>query len=333
MKWIKHILKKIIHTPIIKEESGFTLVEAVASVAILGMVVTPIALIFQGALMTSVDTRVKFQSNQLAQQYVETVKGMTYESIQDLDRALDLSGGLLTEEMMDTFYLDKPVSGQEVHMDLSVKDTEVKEAFGTDADRNPDYMNPELASVEGYEATATIAHSYDILLYLDSRMTTSTYVFDQAHPFGVTELEDVDRIGNTATNRDIHIEYNEGSGASVRDYKVEVDTIKTYSMTDPLAVESSIVIVCDDPSPGDIGNHTELTVTNNTDDILQVFIYESTGNTIDVDFPTDNMSGTVIVKDGLKMVSIPAYRLYEFHVDIVADGETISNLTTTFLSE
>ncbi len=317
----------------IHEESGFTLVEAIVSVAILGMVVTPIALIFQGALVSSIDTRVKFQSNQLAQQYVESVKGMTYETLQELDDALELNGGILSEKMMDTFYLDKPVSGQDVHMELDLKDREVNPEFGTESVRNADYMNPELASAEGYEATATIAHSYDILLYLDSRMTTSTYVFDKKHPYGIAELEDVPHIGDTAMDRNIYIEYNEGRGASVRDYKVKVDTLKTYSITDALAVESSIVIVCDDPSSGTIANHTELTVSNNTEDTLQVFIYESTGNTIDVDFPTDNMAGTIEVKDGLKMVSIPAYRLYEFHVDIVAEGETISNLTTTFLSK
>lgn len=332
MKWIHTFLKKIKSSKI-AEEAGFTLVEAVASVAILGMVVTPLALIFQGALLSSMDTRVKFQSNELTQQYVESVKGMSYRTLQELNDSLKLNGGQLTEDMMERYHFDKPASGQEILMDLSLKESDIKEEFGTEATPNPDYMNPKLTSAEGYNAQETIAHSYDILLYLDSRITTSTYVFDKEHPFGEVELDEVDRLGNSATDREIHIEYNKGSGANIRDYMLDVDTKKTYAMTDPLAVESSIVIVCDDTSPGTISNHTELFVTNNTEDILNIYIYESTGNTIDIDFPTSHMIGTVKVNDGLKMVRLPAYRLYEFHVEVVADGESISNLTTTFLSE
>ena len=67
LKWLKSTVLKL-HKKI-NNERGFTLVEAIATIAIFGIVVTPIALVFQNALQSSIETREQLKANQLVQQY------------------------------------------------------------------------------------------------------------------------------------------------------------------------------------------------------------------------------------------------------------------------
>ncbi len=69
---------------IIKNEKGFTLIEAIVTIAIVGIAFTPIAFIFNSSLMTSIETREQLVANQLAQKYVEEIKAFSINDLNNL---------------------------------------------------------------------------------------------------------------------------------------------------------------------------------------------------------------------------------------------------------
>lgn len=56
------------------QTGGFTLLEAIISVAIVGMVIVPISMVFNGTLQQTIVAKHQLKANQLAQLYVENIK-------------------------------------------------------------------------------------------------------------------------------------------------------------------------------------------------------------------------------------------------------------------
>jgi len=132
MKALKKIsLQEKLHQWIVCEK-GFTLIEAIVTVAIVGVVITPIAIIFQGALETSLFTRSQLKATQVAQQYVEAVEAMNYV---DLKAFVD-SGGVVDATSISAYGLPKDIEGLDVSVDLNYGTTHMVNGI---AEPNADY--------------------------------------------------------------------------------------------------------------------------------------------------------------------------------------------------
>ena len=66
---------------LIVNNKGFSLVEAIVTVAIVGLIIVPISIIFTGSLKNSIMAREQLKANQLAQMYVEELKVMSDEEV------------------------------------------------------------------------------------------------------------------------------------------------------------------------------------------------------------------------------------------------------------
>lgn len=65
---------------LIKNNKGFSLLEAIITIAIVGIVFLPIAMIFNNSTKSSIDTKEQLIANELAQQYMENLKVRSYSS-------------------------------------------------------------------------------------------------------------------------------------------------------------------------------------------------------------------------------------------------------------
>lgn len=81
----------------VKNQRGFTLVEAIVTVAIVGMLVVPISTLFKGSLDRVIETKIKLETTQLAQLYLENIKMKT--SIELMDFFTVKTGRILSQNI------------------------------------------------------------------------------------------------------------------------------------------------------------------------------------------------------------------------------------------
>lgn len=75
----------------IANENGFSLVEAIVSVVILGIAVIPISMVFTQTINTTISTRKQYEASELGQQYIEALKNKSMA-----DMALIFGGSTTT---------------------------------------------------------------------------------------------------------------------------------------------------------------------------------------------------------------------------------------------
>lgn len=71
-------LKKLYHNC-----SGFSLIEAIITIVIVGIVIVPISMVFMGSLQKATDAKEQLKSNQIAQLYIENLKLKSYDELID----------------------------------------------------------------------------------------------------------------------------------------------------------------------------------------------------------------------------------------------------------
>jgi prepilin-type N-terminal cleavage/methylation domain-containing protein len=99
-----------------KNQLGFTLIEAIISIAIVGIVVAPISAIYFGSLQQSIEAKDKLRASELAQLYIENIKERSYDDFMDIYSAVsgssititatDFGGGNYFEGFPNVSYMD-----------------------------------------------------------------------------------------------------------------------------------------------------------------------------------------------------------------------------------
>ncbi|MDA3845230.1 MAG: prepilin-type N-terminal cleavage/methylation domain-containing protein [Vallitaleaceae bacterium] len=75
-----HVFKKIktVYNRMISfikvNNSGFTLVEAIITIVIVGIIVTPISMVFLGSLQDAIEAKEQLKANQMAQLFVVNIR-------------------------------------------------------------------------------------------------------------------------------------------------------------------------------------------------------------------------------------------------------------------
>jgi prepilin-type N-terminal cleavage/methylation domain-containing protein len=219
----------------LKSQRGFTLIEVIVTVAIIGIVTVPIALIFQGALLSSIETRQQLIATQVSQQYVEKIKLMNMNDFMDLDgQVFDESGYEVTVTLLDLSNSNE---------------------FGQDA-----FKMPTLSSSSYGEA--------DVNLVLEDSTSSETHV-TFIKDDGNTEE---DTMGNdTDGDRNLNLDFQRTSPSDV---KIQVDLgVESESITKTLKDQHIVYVHSNDTSPS--SSSTTITVDNATGKNLEIYVFET----------------------------------------------------------
>lgn len=332
LKYLKTILKSL------HNNNGFTLIEAVVTVAIVGIVVGPISIIFQSVLSDSMETKEQLKATQLAQQYVEAFRVLPYEELIAIT-----DGGTIDDLVLTNYDLPELLAGMELEMNLvyDMSDSEFVADFGTDNETTTrdvnyshDFQLPTLNE---------IGVDYDMLFYMDHLDNNKVDFYLRGADFagrytGSSPTEKFPNAGSPDGIEDraktIDIKYSEGvtDPASVKinytDGASTADAVNTFS--NPSYI---IAIYCD--ADGDIDDgfiaDTIFNITNHTSEVVQLYIYRSNEDKI---APTINIvNGDVVSFDQLESTSLYSHRIYELEVKIKRDGEYLAEVTTTIIAK
>jgi len=219
----------------LKSQGGFTLIEVIVTVAIIGIVTVPIALIFQGALLSSIETRQQLIATQVSQQYVEKIKLMSMSEFNDLD-------GQVFDE-----------SGYDVAVTLL--DLSNSNEFGQDA-----FKMPTLSSSSYGDA--------DLNLVFEDSTSSETHVTLIKDDGNIEE----DTMGNdTDGDRNLNLDFQRTSPSDV---KIQVDLgAESESITKALKDQYIVYVHSNDTSPS--SSSTTITVDNATGKDLEIFVFET----------------------------------------------------------
>lgn len=308
-------------------EKGFTLIEAVVTVAIVGAVITPIALIFQGALTSSILTRDQLKVTQLTQQYVEALEALEFDDIKTL---VDTDGGIVDSSTAVTYGLPPLIDGTTVTVDLhygdertdNTPDPEYNTAFDT-----PDY---ELDPLTGL---TLLSLDYDMFLHLDSSANDNVKIYNRSTPYAPLVLP-VETFAGTNVDRQLVIRYEEDAGASgyrkVTVFRNTDDYFISYLITD---VNNTVIVFCDDELTLPASkNDTYIEVENLTTDQVNVLVFETISDTIEPIVSIIN--GNVSTSRGLSEVDTSelTHRIFEIEVT-VTKGTVTDHIVTTVIAK
>lgn len=329
MKRLWNYLQKL-NIPLINED-GFTLIEAIATIAIVGIVVTPIAMVFQGSLMDSLEARDQMRANQTGQQYVEILEEMDFD---ELKRLVDDYGGVVSAANITNggFDLPNPDEGYEVVVDLHYGAT--RSDSSVDAEYNSVFDTDEFAMPSDL-ADAPMP-TYNMLLHLDSAAENGFDFYESDDSFlGVDPPEG--SYANSGGNRDITIKYGYTSAdkATVRVSVTQNSITHDYDYTNGTE-DNTIVIYCDDLITADASRiESYISIESSIEEEVNLLVFESVKDKVK---PELNIGlGVVNVVRGLSVVDISTntHRIYEIEVTITKSGSTepLLHVVTTRLAK
>lgn len=324
------ILKKM-HNPLINR-NGFTLIEAIATIAIVGIVVTPIAMVFQGSLMDSLESRKVMKANQMGQQYVELLEAMEYE---DLKRLVDDYDGLVDSVNIISggFDLPEPLAGYEVVVDLHYG---ALRSDGLTAD--PDY-NTAFDDLN-FILSPTIANaplpSYNMLLHFETALANGFDYYSNGDSFNNGNNPPTGTYASAVSNRDISIQYSyTASNKANTEVKVTQSGVsKTYSFVTGTENNQFVLYCDDDVSEGSLID-TNVDIQSYVEEDVTLYVYESVNDKVR---PNINIGlGEVNVIRGLSIVDTTSntHRIYEIEVTVTdaATSEQLIHVVTTRLAK
>jgi prepilin-type N-terminal cleavage/methylation domain-containing protein len=237
----------------IKSQHGFTLIEVIVTVAIIGIVTVPIALIFQSALLSSIETRQQLIATQLSQQYVEKIKLMNMSEFNDLDG-----------EVFDE-------SGYDVAVTLL--DLSDSSEFGQDS-----FKMPTLSSSSYGDA--------DLIVVLEDSTSSETHVTFIKDDNSKEE----DRMGNDASgDRNLNFDFHKTSPSDV---KIQVDLgVESEFITKALKDQYIVYVYSNDTMAS--SSSTTITVDNATGKDVEIYVFETPADQIKPEIVLNTGNNTV----------------------------------------
>jgi len=134
--------------------NGFTLIEAIITIVIVGMIVTPISMVFLGSLQDAIDAKEQLKANQMAQLFVENLRIRSYEDIEDLFLVNPVITLDSTSNSQDTYNAGFPAIPEGLKVQLSIDRT----IYEADADYqvSKPALEDEISDEDG-----------DLIIYID----------------------------------------------------------------------------------------------------------------------------------------------------------------------
>lgn len=308
----------------IKNQQGFSLIEAILTVAIVGIAVIPISVVFTQTMGTTVRTRKQLDANELAQEYVEEVRGKSFDDFYDM----------FPIPSSTSIELDSTMTAEFVNAGLNkIPDGyKLKVSYDTTTDL-PAYEAPILNPIGAIDGVISIP---------SDRMDPSTRDFTIYQSDGTTYIADSSGVLSAATtsvNRTIYVKLDRGSNSYHVYYKytdglngIVLEEISTPGLVYGANPSIKILVGNDGIVGPNQGYETTLQIDSNLIEEVKVYVFESSLSPIDLQ--TETLSGYVSYSRNLSNGS-SNNRIVDVTVSIIdeSNGESLIELVTTKVEE
>lgn len=306
----------------IKENSGFTLVEALVTIVILGAAIVPISMVFTRTIETTVTTRKQLEANEIAHSYLEYIKASPMDRIDEL---LTAGGSRTFTSNDDLSLVGLPNLQDGYQVTLSYDTAKVSELATIPG-------NQEIAQPESVDAVIEIASNKD-----DDVTINVTGAGISTIPSAVGN--DISKV-----NRVIYIEvrrvFGESYGRVEITYRDENDQVQgftgpSFNTNADGDIAGAVRFAMGNSDEGDAPNayNTKIIVDSNMPNEFTVYIYEDENNTIKA--TTETASGIVRFSRNLKEYEPIVGRIVELtaRVEDNITGEVLATMKSTKFDE
>lgn len=295
-RWIKQL----------KQNNGFSLVEAIVSVVILGIAIVPISMVFTQSVDKTIDTRVQLYGTKIAQYYMENLKNLSTEELVEM-----LPAGTKiydsTTDMTTSPNLDSVPDGYRVVL-----------SYETEVDL-VDYALPSAKPMVEVDAIVHIDSGFDAAVDIHSGDYSGTIV--STPTLTVSQSRRI-LIEARRSTHEARISYIDDATPSN----------DNGSMANISLNENAIRFVMGSGMGSNLYT-TVIEVDSDLEEALTIYIYEDEDNTVSA--TTEITSGICSFSRNLYEVSSSEHRILETRVDVYNDNtnELIATLTSTAINE
>lgn len=296
-KWLK----------LLQSNKGFSLIEAIVTVVIVGIAMVPISMVFTQTINTTVDTRQQLQANGLAQEYIEAIKSKEFSEFDSL-----FSGG--TSRVL-TSATDFAALGLEV----LPKNFKATISYATDVDLAA-YALPAGKTPVDVDTIINIEGGYDPIVDVRNGDSSGSINYPTA--------------AIASTNRTILIRARRDTNFLEVLY-YDGGILKGSGYSTSLSEDAVRIVMGNSGSTVTYVNQlsTIIQVDSNLPRELNVYIYETGANTVNA--TTEILSGFISFSRNLTEVTDAERRIVEIQVEIrdTVTDEVLAVLTTTKIDE
>jgi type II secretory pathway pseudopilin PulG len=295
----------------LKDQQGFTIIEAIVSVVIVSLVVLPISLYFSNAARTAMESKKILKANQIAQSYVEQMKILAFSDIVHL----------LGNDYKNTFnYMTDPsLDNFEVEVELNTQLVDAEE--------------------EIYEIPPTINYDdimWDYIIELDKVKTNEVIIKD-----GDDNLLEVstDESYGIDHEREISIDYHYDGTIKIRHKKM--GSYLPINLPQPPEKFYNIKVLCkgkeielDESGNVKVGESldTTLYIQNFSDRPVSIYTFEVENSLVQTPHIIA-LEGHIIRRFDFEPKDINTHRLYTIHVKVTHKGEEYATISATRLGD
>lgn len=302
---MKKILKRL------RQNEGFSLVEAIVSVVIVGIAILPISMIFTTTVTRTVDTRKQLEANKLAEKYMETIKDKRFQQFNTIFHAGD---GVSSHKSGTLTFTDGTASLSAMGIDPPPEGYEISIRYDNDTLYNAAVSTPTAASA---------APDVDGIIEINSGSDPGIVYkngdgSDWSTSTGTGNQRTIEITGERGTN-DILIKHSDNNNLSIKTLKI--DNPAHYALRFVMGSSGTKTIT------------TKVIVNSTLTEKLKLYFYEGDDNTIDAD--VEVATGYVSVSRNLYLVAFNEPRITEIVVTVTdtTTGKQLANLASSKINE
>lgn len=301
-------------TKIIKQNNGFSFIEALVTVVIVGIIIVPISTIFIGALKDNVKAKEKLITTQLAQLFMENIKAKPEADFMNFfqDNTSPATSDTPEQRTIE--------SNQGYQMGFSNIPDGYK--IRISYDKGTDFLEYKNINepVLNYDAVIT----FDDNLGKDLRVNNNTEKAVYSTDF-------------SSTDRIIYIEYNESNYVQILDgnKNAEFTVLEGF----PILFEKNyynIKLELKDTKTYNPSFDTKVYVKNKTLQPVNMYIYEYSNNSVNLSIndTKDSYEGKTKIFYNMNDSSLTSHKVYKIMVEVLNDkNEVLTKLEGTKIDE
>ncbi len=303
---------------------GFSLIEGIVTIVIIGIITVPITMIFLGALNNTEEAKQKLKATQLAQMYIESMKARD------------------EGELMGIFYEDSDGDGNMEAIEADSEGEVIKVITSEDGENNGFNQIPQkYKAVLSYNKSAFDLPEYQINNHSEEISYDARIIFESGmdKSFLIQNAdgdEDIFTQQIIQQDRVIVITYQYDNG-SVLIQDNSQGTLTSFYAEDlnPLTINKqyyNVMINCRDTSELTDAYNTRVYVVNQTSTPVNVFVYQNINSTVllsvnDVNGPRE---GKVQTYYSMNEKVDATHKIYEIGVKILDENDNLlSQIRTT----
>ncbi len=302
----------------IKSNKGFSLLEAIVSVVIVGIAIIPISTVFNMTITRTLDTRRQMEANEIGQQYMESLKSMDFN---ELGSVLVTPGYVLTltdttaQSDFDNYGFERIPDGYSVELSY---------------DNGVDQVDGGTYAIDSASVTHITSADIDAVITIDSGYDSDFIVTDSDGSSGAVDFNQ----SISSVNRNIRITVDRDSMLLTVKAWDGSNELNANVYTQNVANNAVKVVMGDGTAAvGAVAYNTTISVDSNLTTPFTVYIFEDSDNTVNAS--TQTIQGYVAFSRNLYEATSTQYRVVGLTVDVYSDvtGELVTSLTSTKTSE